>query len=181
MTCLIATVGPLPIRHPSTRMLKSEFVSLDEYTLRARLAPAVIADMPAFAFAAILVSWGKLGLPHVIASLGLTVLFAALLDIARRRGRKIEPGLIPKMGGLPHCAATRRAACCRRRDRRAVRDRRRARQCRRLCRQRSHFARPPCAVGRGSMIASASGFSKRACGRRSGLSGSNSANGSCGG
>ncbi|MCK1650078.1 hypothetical protein IVA88_01325 [Bradyrhizobium sp. 149] len=76
-------------------------ISIDEYTVRARLAPAVIAVMPAFAFAAIFVSWGKLGLPHVIASLGLMILFAAFSDIARRRGRKIEPGLIAKMGGLP--------------------------------------------------------------------------------
>lgn len=76
-------------------------ISLDEYTLRARLAPAIIAGMPAFAFAAIFVSWGKLGLPHLVASLGLTVLFAAFSDIARRRGRRIEPELIAKMGGLP--------------------------------------------------------------------------------
>jgi hypothetical protein len=78
-----------------------KIISLDEYTLRARLAPAIIACMPAFAFTAIFVSWGKLGLPHLVASLGLTVLFAAFSDIARRRGREIEPRLIEKMGGLP--------------------------------------------------------------------------------
>jgi hypothetical protein len=78
-----------------------KLISLDEYTVRARLAPAIIAGMPAFAFAAIFVSWRALGLSQVIASLGLTILFAAFSDIARRRGRKIEPALIEKMGGLP--------------------------------------------------------------------------------
>ena len=78
-----------------------KLISLDEYTLRARLAPAIIAGMPAFAFAAIFVSWGSLGLPHLAASLGLTILFASFSDIARRRGRRIEPGLTEKMGGLP--------------------------------------------------------------------------------
>jgi hypothetical protein len=74
---------------------------LDAYTMRARLVPAVIAGAPAFAFAAIFVSWGKLGLPHLIAGTALTVLFAAFADVARRRGRAIEPSLIAKMGGLP--------------------------------------------------------------------------------
>jgi hypothetical protein len=74
---------------------------LDAYTMRARLVPAVIAGAPAFAFAAIFVSWGKLGLPHLIAGTALTVLFAAFADVARRRGRAIEPSIIAKLGGLP--------------------------------------------------------------------------------
>lgn len=74
---------------------------LDAYTMRARLVPAIIAGAPAFAFAAIFVSWGKLGLPHLIAGTALTVLFAAFADVARRRGRAIEPSIIAKMGGLP--------------------------------------------------------------------------------
>jgi hypothetical protein len=74
---------------------------LDAYTMRARLVPAIIAGAPAFAFAAIFVSWGKLGLPHLIAGTALTVLFAAFADVARRRGRAIEPSIIASMGGLP--------------------------------------------------------------------------------
>ena len=74
---------------------------LDAYTMRARLVPAVIAGAPSFAFAAIFVSWGKLGLPHLIAGTALTVLFAAFADVARLRGRAIEPSIIAKMGGLP--------------------------------------------------------------------------------
>src|SRR5260370_32230745 len=85
----------------SRQVRSMKLISFDEYPLRARLAPAIIAGMPAFAFAAIFVSWGSLGLPQLAASLGLTILFAAFSDIARRRGRKIEPCLIEKMGGLP--------------------------------------------------------------------------------
>jgi hypothetical protein len=74
---------------------------LDAYTMRARLVPAVIAGAPAFAFAAIFVSWGKIGWTHLIAGTALTVLFAVFADVARRRGRAIEPSVIAKMGGLP--------------------------------------------------------------------------------
>jgi hypothetical protein len=74
---------------------------LDAYTMKARLVPAIIAGAPAFAFAAIFVSWGRLGLTHVIAGTGLTVLFVAFADVARRRGKAIEPRLIERMGGLP--------------------------------------------------------------------------------
>src|ERR1700730_1046520 len=74
---------------------------LDAYTVRARLVPAIIAGAPAFAFAAIFVSWGSLGFPHLIAGTALTALFAVFSDVARRRGRAIESGLFAKMGGLP--------------------------------------------------------------------------------
>jgi hypothetical protein len=74
---------------------------LDAYTMRARLVPAIIAGAPAFAFAAIFVSWGKIGWTHLIAGTALTVLFAVFADVARRRGRAIEPTVIAKMGGLP--------------------------------------------------------------------------------
>jgi hypothetical protein len=74
---------------------------LDAYTMRARLIPAIIAGAPAFAFGAIFVSWGGFGFTHVIAGTALTVLFAVFADVARRRGKAIEPGLIANMGGLP--------------------------------------------------------------------------------
>ena len=74
---------------------------LDAYTLQARLAPAIVAGAPAFAFAAIFLSFGSIGLPHLIAGVALIVLFGLFSDVARRRGRAIEPLLIGKMGGLP--------------------------------------------------------------------------------
>jgi hypothetical protein len=77
------------------------FGFLDAYTIRARFFPAVIAAAPAVALAAILVSWDRLGLPHLIASTALGVLLYVLSDVARRRGKAIEPALIQKIGGLP--------------------------------------------------------------------------------
>jgi hypothetical protein len=74
---------------------------IDTYTIRARLFPAIIAGAPVIALAAILVSWDRLGLPHLIATIALGVLLFVLSDVARRRGRAIEPGLIERMGGLP--------------------------------------------------------------------------------
>lgn len=73
----------------------------DTYVRRARFYPAVIAAAPAFALAAILVSWSNVGLPHVIATGAMAILLAVMSDVARRRGRAIEPRIIHRMGGLP--------------------------------------------------------------------------------
>jgi hypothetical protein len=69
--------------------------------LRARLAPAVIAAAPAFAFIALLISWGSLSLSNTIATIGLAVLLFALSDFARSRGRRIEPQVFRTLGGKP--------------------------------------------------------------------------------
>jgi hypothetical protein len=74
---------------------------LDAYTMRARLVPAILAGAPAFALAIALVSWGSFGLTHIMATIAITALFAAFSDVARRRGKAIEPSLVTKMGGLP--------------------------------------------------------------------------------
>lgn len=73
----------------------------DLYTFRARFVPAVVAVAPAFALASILVSWNNFGLPHIIATVAMAILLAVFSDVARRRGRAIEPAIIKKMGGLP--------------------------------------------------------------------------------
>src|SRR6266540_2761724 len=74
---------------------------IETYTIRARLFPAIIAGAPVIALAAILVSWDKVGLPHLIATIALGVLLFVLSDVARRRGRATEPALVERMGGLP--------------------------------------------------------------------------------
>lgn len=74
---------------------------LDPYTLRARLAPAIIAAAPAFAFVALLISWSSFSVSNTIATVGLVVVLFALSDFARRRGRNIEPGLFERLGGKP--------------------------------------------------------------------------------
>ena len=77
------------------------FKYLDAYTLRARLAPAIIATAPAFALIALLISWDALTLSNTIATLGMGVLLFALSDFARGRGKTIEPALFASLGGKP--------------------------------------------------------------------------------
>jgi hypothetical protein len=73
----------------------------DAYTVRARLIPAIIAAAPALAFPSIFVSLDSFSFMHFIAGTALTIVFAVFADIARRRGKAIEPAIIAKMGGLP--------------------------------------------------------------------------------
>lgn len=74
----------------------------DKYTLFARLFPAVIAAAPALALAWVIATSGtEIKLVHGIAGTALAVLLVAFADVARRRGKAIEPGLIGSMGSLP--------------------------------------------------------------------------------
>jgi hypothetical protein len=73
----------------------------DRYTLFARLFPAIIAAAPAIVLAWVLVSWHSLSVTHAVAGIALAVLLMVFADVARRRGKQIEPGLIERMGGLP--------------------------------------------------------------------------------
>jgi hypothetical protein len=77
------------------------FKYFDVYTLRARLAPAIIAAAPAFAFVALLISWSRFSMSNTIATIGLTVLLFALSDFARGRGKRIEPAIFQSLGGKP--------------------------------------------------------------------------------
>jgi hypothetical protein len=77
------------------------FKYLDPYTLRARLSPAIIAAAPAFGAIALLLSWTQFSLSNTIATAGLVALLFALADIARRRGKKIQPQVYAELGGKP--------------------------------------------------------------------------------
>jgi hypothetical protein len=74
---------------------------LDGYTIRARLFPAIIAGAPALAAVALLISWNKIALSNVVATIGLLVLVFALADLARRQGKRLEAGIYDQMGGKP--------------------------------------------------------------------------------
>lgn len=67
----------------------------------ARLFPAIIAAAPALALAWVIVSGKSLGIAHAIAGTALAVLLMVFADVARRRGKRVEPALIERMGGLP--------------------------------------------------------------------------------
>ncbi|WP_284273956.1 hypothetical protein [Bradyrhizobium iriomotense] len=73
----------------------------DKYTLYARLFPAVIAAAPAIALAWAVIASKEVRLVQAIAGTALAVLLMVFADVARRRGKAIEPRLIEQMGGLP--------------------------------------------------------------------------------
>jgi hypothetical protein len=47
------------------------------------------------------VSWSSFNFTQLVAALGLTALFAVFSNVARMRGKAIEPGIYEKMGGMP--------------------------------------------------------------------------------
>lgn len=73
----------------------------DKYTLFARLFPAIIAAAPAIALAWAVIAAKEIKLVQAIAGTALTVLLMVFADVARRRGKAIEPRLIERTGGLP--------------------------------------------------------------------------------
>ena len=74
---------------------------LDSYTFYTRLFPAVIAIAPALALAAMLIPWDRISLSHAIVTIAIAVLLMVFADIARRRGKAVEPWIVGRMGGLP--------------------------------------------------------------------------------
>src|SRR5258708_27285649 len=84
------------------------FKSLDDYSRRARLFPAILAVAPALAALALLISWEKIALSNVIATTALLVLVFALADFARKLGLRVEPKVYAEMGGKPSVTMFRR-------------------------------------------------------------------------
>jgi hypothetical protein len=80
----------------------------DAYSLRARLFPAIIAAAPALAALALLISWKTFELSNAIATVAIVVLLFAIADLARARGRAIEPMLYKRQGGKPSIVMFRR-------------------------------------------------------------------------
>jgi len=80
----------------------------DAYSLRARLFPAIIATAPALAALVLLISWKSFELSNVIAIVAILVLFFAIADFARSRGRAIELRLYSELGGKPSITMFRR-------------------------------------------------------------------------
>lgn len=78
-------------------------VTLDGYVLQARLFPAVLALAPAiaFLFASVAASYDSLGLPQVLLTVAVGVLFFALSDLTRRLGLRAERSIFASSGGRP--------------------------------------------------------------------------------
>jgi hypothetical protein len=73
----------------------------DTYTLRARIIPALIAAIPVFVLATLLVPWNRFSVSQALSSLSVGILLFALSDFARRHGKRIEPKLYARSGGKP--------------------------------------------------------------------------------
>ncbi|MCC0036378.1 MAG: hypothetical protein H6887_14085 [Hoeflea sp.] len=76
---------------------------LDTYVIRARLFPAVLAIAPmiVFALASFAADWDKLGLPQVLITTAVAVLFFGFSDLSRRLGRRVEKQMFASSGGRP--------------------------------------------------------------------------------
>jgi len=76
---------------------------LDGYVVRARLFPAMLAIAPALVFLLVTVgaAYKDLGLPEVLMTVTVGVLFFAFADIARRFGRRAERKMFASTGGRP--------------------------------------------------------------------------------
>lgn len=76
---------------------------IDSYVVRARLFPAVLAIAPsiAFALAHFAHEWESVGLPQILISTAVAVLFFGFSDLSRRLGRRIEKKMFAHSGGRP--------------------------------------------------------------------------------
>lgn len=75
--------------------------TLDGYTIKARLFPAVLSAAPILAFVFIGSSWASFGIPEALSIVSVMVLLFAGSDLARRAGRTVEPKLFSTSGGKP--------------------------------------------------------------------------------
>ena len=76
-------------------------LNLDEYGIKARYYPALLATLPSLTALAILISEGTLGISTAVASCTIPVIVFGSADFARQRGRKIEKRIRDDMGGNP--------------------------------------------------------------------------------
>lgn len=74
---------------------------LDAYSVKARLAPALIAILPVIALAVVAVPWNQFSVPQSAAASLVGILFIGASDLARRRGKRIERRILKANGGQP--------------------------------------------------------------------------------
>jgi hypothetical protein len=74
---------------------------LDTYSIKARLFPALIVILPALVLLLMIGQWKDPGLPELLFSLGIAVLFFAVADLARRAGRRAQSNIFNESEGRP--------------------------------------------------------------------------------
>ena len=82
-------------------------VALDDYILRARLAPAMYAVAPAMMVVLLAVPWDTFKLPQALASASVGLLLIGASDLARRFGKRVEQDLFRDTGGQPFATTLR--------------------------------------------------------------------------
>src|SRR5215471_10333831 len=80
----------------------------DPYSRNARIYPAVIGVAPAIAALVILFTWRGISVTSGVASVGLLVILYAMSDLARQRGKRLEPKLYMRLAGMPSVRMLRR-------------------------------------------------------------------------
>jgi len=80
----------------------------DYYSRHARIYPAVLGTAPAIAALMILFTWRGVSITSGVASTGLFVILYAMSDLARQRGKRLEPKLYKRLGGMPSVRMFRR-------------------------------------------------------------------------
>lgn len=73
----------------------------DEYTLKARVFPALIATAPLILVIAFAVPWDRLSWTQGLAAVAVPILLWVAADIARQLGQALEERLFAKWGGKP--------------------------------------------------------------------------------
>ena len=74
---------------------------LDTYSIKARLAPALVAIVPVLALSVVAVPWNQFSVPQSAAASLVAVLFIGASDLARRRGKRIERRILRANAGQP--------------------------------------------------------------------------------
>jgi hypothetical protein len=87
----------------------SAFNIFDAYSLRTRVFPALLASASVLVAIGVLVPWHRLSIAHAVAGIAVPVILYAMADIARRIGKKREPHLYSKWGGMPTTVMLRHA------------------------------------------------------------------------
>lgn len=72
----------------------------DAYSRNARIYPAIIAVAPALAAMALLVSWSGISVSNSIAAFGILLILYAASDVARQQGKRLEPKVWERQGGV---------------------------------------------------------------------------------
>lgn len=80
----------------------------DYYSRNARIYPAVIGAAPAIAALMILFTWHGISITSSVASAGVLVILYAMSDMARQRGKRLEPELYKRLGCMPSVRMLRR-------------------------------------------------------------------------